>query len=229
VKRSVPAASYFGLHLIVGVILLTASAWIFGDIAEDVTNREPLTVLDAQVSTWLHAHAFPPLTTVALVISALHSTIAVSCAAVAMGIYLFWRRRLYWLATIVLSVFGGMILNVLLKYAFHRARPHFDDPILTLTSYSFPSGHTMMASCLYGVLAAYLVAKTRDWRWRILVIVSASLMIVLVGFSRIYLGAHYFSDVIGAMAEGLAWLSICLTGVYSLWRRFSQGPKPELP
>jgi len=54
-----------------------------------------------------------------------------------------------------------LLLNKLLKYAFHRARPHFDDPILTLTSYSFPSGHTMMATVLYGVVAAYLLAKTR--------------------------------------------------------------------
>lgn len=191
-------------------------------------NREPLTVLDAQLSTWLHTHASPDLTKATLMISALHSTPAVSCAAGALLIYLFWRRRLYWLVTVVLSVFGGMILNVLLKYAFHRARPHFDDPILTLTSYSFPSGHTMMATVLYGVVAAYLVAKTRDLRWRVLVILSASLMILLVGSSRIYLGAHYLSDVLGAIAEGLAWLSICLTAVYSLWRRFSERPNQEL-
>jgi len=222
VKKPLPAASYFGLHLIIGIILLVASAWIFGAIAEDVMNREPLTVVDAQVSTGLHAHAFPRLTRATLVISALHSTAGVSCATVALGLYLFWRRRLYWLATLLLSVFGGMMLNVLLKYAFHRARPHFDDPILTLTSYSFPSGHTMMATVLYGVMAAYVIAKTPDWRWRVIVIVLASFLITLVAFSRIYLGAHYLSDVLGAIAEGLAWLSICLTGVYSIWRQNPQ-------
>jgi undecaprenyl-diphosphatase len=107
---------------------------------------------------------------------------------------------------------------------FHRPRPHFDDPILTLTSYSFPSGHSMMATVLYGVLAAYLVANTSDWRLRALVILLAGLLIALVGFSRMYLGAHYLSDVLGAMAEGLAWLSLCLTFVYSVWRRRSGQP-----
>ena len=99
------------------------------------------------------------------------------------------------------------------------ARPHFDDPILTLTGYSFPSGHTMMASVLYGVVAAYLCAHTPDWRLRALIIFSASVLIAVVGFSRVYLGAHYLSDVLGAMAEGLAWLSLCLTAVYTIWQR----------
>ena len=117
------------------------------------------------------------------------------------------------------SVAGGALLNRSLKYVFHRPRPYFDDPILTLTSYSFPSGHTMAATVLYGVVAAYLLAKIPDWRWRVLIVISTSVLIALVGFSRIYLGAHYLSDVIGAMAEGVAWLSLCLTVVYFIWRQ----------
>lgn len=156
------------------------------------------------------------------IVTSLHSTLAVSCAVGAFGLYLLWRRRPYWLAALCLSVFGGMLLNTLLKYAFHRLRPHFDDPILTLTSYSFPSGHTMMATVLYGILAAFLMAQTRQWRWRIVVILTTSLLIVLVGFTRIYLGVHYLSDVLGAIAEGVVWLSLCLTGIYFFWRRFKR-------
>ncbi|MGH9930880.1 MAG: phosphatase PAP2 family protein, partial [Pyrinomonadaceae bacterium] len=117
------------------------------------------------------------------------------------------------------SVLGGTLLNRLLKYAFHRPRPFLSDPLLTITSYSFPSGHTMAATVLYGVIAAYLLTATPDWRRRALIIFSASFLILLVGFSRMYLGAHYLSDVLGAMAEGLAWLALCLTAVYSVWRQ----------
>lgn len=154
-----------------------------------------------------------------LVATSFGSTAIATVISVAIGLYLLWRRSFFWFAALVSSVLGGVLLNRLLKYAFHRPRPHFDDPILTLTSYSFPSGHTMTATVLYGVLAAYLVSRTRDWRCRALVILSAGLLIGLVGFSRIYLGAHYLSDVLGAMAEGLAWLSLCLTAVHSVWRQ----------
>jgi undecaprenyl-diphosphatase len=106
-----------------------------------------------------------------------------------------------------------------LKLVFYRPRPHFDDPILSLTGYSFPSGHTMAATVLYGVLAVLLVTKVKRQRSKVLIGLAASLLIVLVGFSRMYLGAHYLSDVLGAIAEGLAWMSLCLTAIYSVWRQ----------
>lgn len=113
----------------------------------------------------------------------------------------------------MLAVFGGMALNFLLKNLFLRQRPHFNDAILTLTSYSFPSGHTMMATVFYGTLCALAASRTRDWRCRALAIFGAAILISLVGFSRIYLGAHFLSDVLAAIAEGLAWLAFCLIAV----------------
>jgi len=220
VKKKTYTKGLLSLQLIAGILVFATMTLTLGEISEDVINHEPLTVADAQLSTWLHSHGSPFLTGATLVATSFGSTVTVACIAVALGLYLLWRRRFYWLGALAASVAGGALLNKLLKYAFHRPRPHFDDPILTLTSYSFPSGHTMMATVLYGVVAAYLLTKTPDWRWRVLIILSASLLIAFVGFSRIYLGAHYLSDVLGAMAEGLAWLSLCLTLVYSIWGLF---------
>jgi membrane-associated phospholipid phosphatase len=214
-----PSKGYFGLHVIAGLVVFAGMTFIVAEISEDVMNHEPLTVTDVQLSNWLHTHASPSLTNAMFVITSLGSTQVASIIAIGFGLYLLWQRRPYWLAAAWLSVFGGMLLNRLLKYLFHRARPHFDDPILTLTSYSFPSGHTMTATVLYGFLTAFLVAQTKSWRQRVLVILTASLLIALVGFTRIYLGAHYLSDVLGALAEGSAWLALCLTAVYSFWRR----------
>jgi membrane-associated phospholipid phosphatase len=202
---------FLSLHLLAGILVFVTMILTLAKISEDVVNNEPLPLADIQFSNWLHSHGSPLLTKAMLVATSFGSTVTVTCIAVALGLYLIWRRQFYWLAVVAASVGGGALLNRLLKYAFQRPRPHFDDPILRLTSYSFPSGHTMAATVLYGVIAAYLFARTRDWRWRVLIILSASLLIALVGFSRIYLGAHYLSDVLAAMAEGLAWMSLCLT------------------
>ena len=76
----------------------------------------------------------------------------------------------------------------------------------------------MAATVLYGVLATFAVRVIEAWRWRVLAVLVAGLMILLVGFSRIYLGAHYLSDVLAALAEGLAWLALCITAVETIRR-----------
>jgi membrane-associated phospholipid phosphatase len=206
------------LYLIAGIIVFATMTLAVWQISQSIRDGEPLTMADARLSSWLHTHHTPPMTTAMFAITALGSTQVVSLVAAAFGIYFISRRRFYWLAAFISTVFGGMLLNRLLKYAFHRPRPFLDNPLLTLTGYSFPSGHTMMATVLSGVVAAYFFANTKDWRQRIPIILSATLVTALVGFSRIYLGAHYLSDVLGAMAEGLAWLSLSLTVVYSVWQ-----------
>jgi membrane-associated phospholipid phosphatase len=213
------AGNFLNLQLLAGVIVFATMTLTLGEISEDVINHEPLTVADLQLTNWLHAHGSPWLTKAMFVATALGSTVVVTIITIVLALYLLWRRRDYWFAALVSTVAGASLLNRLLKFIFHRARPHFNDPILTLDSYSFPSGHTMMATALYGCVAVLLVAHSTGWRQRALVVVAAGLLVVLVGFSRIYLGAHYLSDVLGALAEGLAWLSLCLTAVYSFWRQ----------
>ena len=71
----------------------------------------------------------------------------------------------------------------------------------------------------YGLLAAYLVTHVVEWSWRVLIVLSAFLIIVLVALSRVYLGAHFLSDVLGAFAEGVAWLALCLTALNTLRQR----------
>ena len=204
-----------GWHLLAGLMIFAIMTLLVGEIGERVASGHPLTVTDAKLSAWLYANRSPSLTRALRIATELGSTwIAIATAGV-FGIYLLWRRQIYWLVVVWFSVFGGMGLNRLLKYAFQRPRPHFDDPLLSLTGYSFPSGHTMAATVLYGVVAVFLVARTKHLAARAIVILSAAALIAIVGFSRIYLGAHYLSDVLGAIAEGLAWLSLCFTFMYS--------------
>lgn len=190
-----------------------------GEIAEDVRDGEPLTQTDVRFSNWLHTHGWAPLTKAMWVITSLHASLVVCGAALLLGIYLWRRRERYWVVALWLSVFGGLLLNKTLKLIFHRARPRFRDAVQLLTSYSFPSGHTMIATVFYGALAAFVIAGSKGWAQRILAAAGAITLILLVAFSRVYLGAHYLSDVLGAMAEGFAWVALSLTGLYYFWNR----------
>jgi undecaprenyl-diphosphatase len=158
-----------------------------------------------------------------LAIAELAGARVITALTVAMGLALAWRRQWHWLLALVLVVPGGVLVNGLLKIAFRRARPTFDEPILVLTDYGFPSGHTMVATLLYGFIGLFLVTIIRPWRWRRRVVIAVIALVALIGFSRIYLGVHYLSDILAAIAAGGAWLALCLTAVATLRHRGREG------
>jgi len=194
---------------------------LFLAIAWNVTASTSLVALDARVAQWLHAHATPAFTAFMLAVTHLNSTLAVTLWSVAFAVVLVRLRERYWIFTLALSVGGAMLLNLLLKGAYERLRPHFDDPLVTLGTYSFPSGHTTAAVAFYGVLAAFLVSRFYDRRLRAAIATGAIAMIALVAFSRLYLGAHYLSDVLAAVCSSTAWLVLCLSGGHALARKKS--------
>jgi undecaprenyl-diphosphatase len=204
---------YFGI----GAFLLLGALFIA--IAEDVATGDPIVRMDQSIAAWLHGHGGRTLTRFMLGVTHLHSMAGVWAMSLVFAAYLAWKRAWYWLLTLVLTLGGGMLLNTLYKHAFERARPSWDNPLLTLTSYSFPSGHTAGATLFYGLLAAYLVTRSRDPLARTLYVAGAVLMVALVGFSRMYLGVHYLTDVLAAACASGAWLALCLLGVRHFNRR----------
>jgi membrane protein DedA with SNARE-associated domain/membrane-associated phospholipid phosphatase len=219
---------YLGLHLTIGLVCIIGASWLFGGIAEDVVSGEPLTVIDVNVAQWFHARTTPGMQTAMGLVTALASPIPVTGVALVTALLLGWKRCWYRLLALVLALSGGMVLAFLLKLFFHRNRPDFTDSFTVFSGYSFPSGHTMAATLLCGVLAVFAVITLESWRWRVRAVLSACVMIVLVGFSRVYLGAHFLSDVLGAAAAGLAWLAFCLTAVDTLrrYREHRDGKQP---
>ena len=213
------------LRLGLGAGVLIAAAWLFGAIAEDIVTGDRLTVLDVEIARWLRAHATPQATRWMLLVTDLHSTVAVSCYAAVVAVALAWRRHWRHLATVFVCIAGGLALNVLMKLAFHRARPTLDDPLLTLTSYSFPSGHVAGSTLMYGLIVAWTFTRTRRPVPRAGAVIAAAAAIALVAFTRMYLGVHYLSDVVAAFAEGVAWLALCLSALAAFWGRAPLGPR----
>ena len=207
------------MHLTVGMVLLLLSGLVFHELAEAVMGQEAITVLDVQVAHWFNAHAAEPFTSLMLGVSAVHSVAGMVVLFCVLAAWLWRQRATYWLLALAFSVPGGMMLNVVLKHVFQRARPVFEDPLVTLATYSFPSGHTTAATCFYGLLASYLVIARPAWSVRLGTVAVCVAMVLLVAFSRVYLGAHYVSDVLAAMAESVAWLAVCITAISTLRRR----------
>jgi membrane-associated phospholipid phosphatase len=208
-----------GLHLTFGVMILVAAAWLFGAIAGQVAGNGPVTLVDVQLANWFHAHATPAITNAMLFITTWNSVAGVLLMSAILGCVLWRRGQRAWLLALVATVPGGDAVNVLMKLSFARARPSFLDPIVTLDTFSFPSGHAASAALFYGFLACLLMRHAAGFGQRAAIAVAAALMVALVGFSRIYLGAHYLTDVVAGAAEGLAWLAICITATSTLQRR----------
>jgi len=208
-------------------VLFAAAAALFVAMAAAVASGDRVTTVDAAIADWLHRHATPPFVTAMLVWTQLHSTVAVgtyaAVAAIALALERDWRR----MTLVVVAVGGGLALNALMKLAFQRARPAFDDPLLTLATYSFPSGHVAGSTIFYGLLVAAVFARTKRPQRRALAIVGAALAIALVAFSRMLLGVHYLSDVVAAFAEGVAWLALCAGVLGALWREAPRAREAE--
>jgi membrane protein DedA with SNARE-associated domain/membrane-associated phospholipid phosphatase len=217
---------YFGAQMTAGVLILMGASWLFGGISEDVVTGDPLTIVDLTVAEWFHAHATPLLTHFMLIFTNLHGVTAISSYAAVLALYLVWKRDWYWLGCLGATVPGGMLLNVLMKFAFHRSRPSFIDPLLTLPTYSFPSGHVAGTALFYGVLGAMLVSKIAVWHWRVFIALTAIALVAMVALSRVYLGVHYLSDVLAAFAEAVTWLSLCLMGIHTFWQHRAKYTRP---
>ena len=208
-----------GLHFTIGIALILLAALAFGEVAEDVVRGDSITLVDVRLAHWFRAHATPGFTEVMLFITHWNGILGSSIMGALLALF-FWRRKAhYWLAATLVAVPGGMLLNVALKHVFRRARPSLEDPLLTLSTSSFPSGHTAAATVFYGLLACYLVRRVHGWPARTAVMAACVLMVMLVALSRMYLGVHYLSDVLAAALEGAAWLATCLVALSALRRR----------
>jgi membrane protein DedA with SNARE-associated domain/membrane-associated phospholipid phosphatase len=216
--RRLTPGQYLGLHLTVGLMAAAGCLWLFGGLAEDLLTNDPLVRFDRAVATYLHSLATPPLTTFFLVITAFGSIEAIALLGLLVAADLAWRRRWVSLVTWLVAAGGSAVLSQLLKGLFARPRPFFEHPLLIEKSYSFPSGHAMESLVVYGMLAYFVVLALESWRARTAVVFGTALLVLLIGLSRMYLGVHYFSDVVAGYAAGGVWLSALITGAETIRR-----------
>jgi len=170
----------------------------------------PLGSADRGLATWFHERLSPAFVSVLHAFTNLGSAEWIGIALFGLVLFFLWKRLWPSLVTLIVAVPGGMLLNEWVKVLVHRQRPFIDGPFVDWSGYSFASGHTIGATLLYGQLLLFVLPFIKTRCCRRLSIFCAAFMVVLVGFSRIALGAHFLTDVIAAVFFGIVWLAFCL-------------------
>ena len=213
VRQRLDRESELGLRLTVNVILFGLAVWAFGGLIEEVLDNEALVRWDVRVNLWMRAHTTVTGLRVFEAITRVGSPGVWVVTALAAA-WLLWRRERFLFWAWVASNLGGGLLQLLLKALVHRNRPQYAAAYLHGQSYSFPSGHTMSATICWSLLvvcAGLSLGWHRERRARLYV--ASTALILAIGFSRIYLGVHYPSDVLGGLVIGTAWVLLCTTAI----------------
>ena len=196
-----------GLTLTAGLAVLALGVWAFAAIADEMADGE--TGYDQAVADWLHGRATNPLTELFEAITTLGNGIVLA-GVTAIAAYLLLRRGHRREALLMVLAFAGAeIVSYSLKLGFRRDRPFFTDPLASESTFSFPSGHSTVSLAVYGALAV-VIARRVSRPARLPWLAAAGVLVGLIGFSRLYLGVHFLTDVLAGFAAGAAWLAACV-------------------
>jgi membrane-associated phospholipid phosphatase len=217
-----------GLHLTVGMMLSLCLLCLFVAIAHAVESQK--TEIDHSVGLRLaeHREESPATRNWFVFITEFGSFPVMTGLAIGGALVLMMAHRRLLALVWLLAPAGGGLLDEALKHFYVRERPSFPDSAIHETTLSFPSGHSVASVVGYGLLAYVLVLFLPRWWMRILTIVVLGLLALSIGFSRVYLGAHYLTDVMGGFAVGGCWLAACISAVEAIRRRHGRKLRESL-
>lgn len=212
VTRRFDRRAALGLGLTAGLAVVAGAAMIFAGLFDNVLDGEGVAALDRPVLGWLAVHRDGEMTLAMRAVTALGSTavlppVALLVSGVAARVTRSWRPVLLVTVTMV----GSALITVAGKTLAGRPRPALTQAITQAGGYSFPSGHSLSAAAILGACAVVVWQATRRWRTRVWATAGAAGLVLLIGFSRLYLGVHWLTDVLAAYALGLGWLAAVVT------------------
>jgi undecaprenyl-diphosphatase len=207
---------------IIGIVMILVGGVIFGALAYNVWTKGPLLQWDVPLTTELHSEAVkePPRIIELLIFGFFVGKELVQVIAIILTLYFLHKRFWRELAMLLVGLGGGAIIWYFLIGIFNRTRPEAQIGIVVRDP-SFPSGHVITAVLAYGLLAYLFVPKMPSLFWKWVVVIAAILTMLYIGFSRLFLGGHYLTDLLAGYALGIAWAGL----VYTLIERISMGRK----
>lgn len=218
-RRDVPLKAYGYLGL--GATSVVSTLVLFAELVDEILEHE-IILLDKWMYFVLQSYTSASLNVLMYFMTAMGSGLSVVGLSVVVLLWLgVFRRDLNAIYLFVIANGGGLAFNLLLKALLQRDRPAIDADIGAV-GYSLPSGHAMGAMIFYGFLAYLIIRSQRGTSLKLLLSLLMLLFIVLIGVSRVYLNAHYASDVLAGFIAGSFWLSACVLALEArpLYRKY---------
>lgn len=186
---------------------------------ESVLTSVQVVKIDTSLLYFLAEHRTMYLTNFFLLVTFFGKGVIVTCIGIIFSLYLFYKKQTRYIFSFFMTLAGSGLTVSILKLVVHRARPGNDVAYYTENSFSFPSGHSSASVALYGYMAYYFIRKSLSKERSSKILLATLLVIFLIGLSRLYLGVHYFSDVVGGYTVGVVWLLIGIVITEASWFR----------
>lgn len=216
---------FSGLPLTLLGLVFLYTLLLLGGIIEDILALDPIVAVDMRLGNLLYFYRDELLVKGFLWITLLgKAKVVLSVAGLCTA--LFWiRKRREFILPFWITLAGSGLFSLLGKLAFHRQRPP-GIGVFTEASFSFPSGHATIAAAFYGFIVYYLWRQAQSWNLRLNLLFGGAVLIIAIGFSRLYLGVHFLSDVLGGYLLGFLWLII---GICMVERRLFAKGEMQIP
>ncbi|HEX5438666.1 MAG TPA: bifunctional DedA family/phosphatase PAP2 family protein, partial [Gemmatimonadaceae bacterium] len=211
-ERFIPG-EYLALHAVAGFVLSLVTLAIFAALTEGVFGAGTLARFDMALAITLHQASTPAAAGIARALSTFGTVPVMSVIGIAVAVVLAMRRQHLLLGGWVMALVGSAVLTGVLKLLVHRPRPAFVPPLAGGAIWSFPSGHALGAVVAYGMVAYLITRSVTGRRAHAVIWIASLLLIAAIGASRLYLGIHYFSDIMGGFAAGTVWLVAIIIGI----------------
>ena len=218
----------FGLYLTMGTIISFGLLLVFLELLQDVVYKDPIVQADAWILNIVELFRSQNLDHIMLFFTYMGSWEAILVGTIFVSMVLYVLNRKRYLMTLLFSVVAGQLIIMALKTIVSRPRPTSVSPIVFENSFSFPSGHAFVVFSFFG-LTAYFIYKHLRLSWqRVLIVVAMTLLVVIISFSRVYLGVHWPTDVLASYAAGGAWLTAMITSLEIREKRRQEKIEPYL-
>ena len=219
---------YLVIHLTIGLAVSMMALWLFSAITEDIISHNPLTRFDVALATWMQRHDVGAIHRVFHYLSLAGSPLVMGILAVIVGVVLVVKREWIILSGWLAGFYGGSLLGRVLEALVRRPRLREGGLLLGENPLTLPTGHAFGSLVGYGLLTYLLVGfVVKDRVTRMIIVTLGVALILSIHLSRLWLGALYFSDIVGVYAGGVVWLAACISGI-EIARRQHQPTSSEV-